>query len=256
MDLCLDLSLAENYKSNTQKARIFTENWVAYNMFCPQCGHKHISACANNSPVADFSCPSCKNEYELKSKNGKIGAKINDGAYHTMIERITSNNNPHLFVMEYAKPSFTVKNFIFIPNYFFVPDIIEKRKPLAETARRAGWIGCNILLHKIPVQGMVYIINNGILSDKDDILLNINKTRQFETKDIASRGWLMNTLICVNKINTVYFTLTDMYTFEKELHTKHPDNNNIQAKIRQQLQLLRNKGFIEFLGNGKYKKIL
>jgi len=26
-----------------------------------------------------------------------------------------------------------------------VPEIIERRKPLAITARRAGWIGCNIL---------------------------------------------------------------------------------------------------------------
>lgn len=33
-----------------------------------------------------------------------------------------------------------------------------------------------------------------------------------------------------------------------------PRCGNMQ--IRQQLQLLRDKGFVEFLGNGKYRKIL
>ena len=30
----------------------------------------------------------------------KLGSKIVDGAYHTMIERINSNKNPQLFVMD------------------------------------------------------------------------------------------------------------------------------------------------------------
>ena len=42
-------------------------------------------------PVADFFCPSCKEEYELKSKGASISNKINDGAYNTMIERIILN---------------------------------------------------------------------------------------------------------------------------------------------------------------------
>ena len=35
---------------------------------------------------------------------------------------------------------------------------------------------------------------------------------------------------------------------------RHPENNNIEAKIRQQLQFLRDKGFIQFLSPGQYKK--
>ena len=46
-----------------------------------------------------------------------------------------------------------------------------------------------------------------------------------------------------------------MYAFVKELQLKHPKNNNIEAKIRQQLQFLRDKGIIEFKGNGKYRRI-
>ena len=66
----------------------------------------------------------------------------------------------------------------------------------------------------------------------------------------------MDILKCVDKITHEIFSLNDLYAFENELELKHPENKNIKAKIRQQVQFLRNKGFIEFLGNGIYKKIL
>ena len=50
--------------------------------------------------------------------------------------------------------------------------------------------------------------------------------------------------------------MKDMYIFADELSAKHTDNHNIRAKIRQQLQFLRDKGFIKFLGGGTYRKIL
>ena len=74
-----------------------SENWVAHNIYCPICGNPHISNLDNNMPVADFSCTYCGEIFELKSKCGNIGNKIADGAYFTMIERITSSNNPNLF---------------------------------------------------------------------------------------------------------------------------------------------------------------
>ena len=45
-----------------------------------------------------------------------------------------------------------------------------------------------------------------------------------------------------------------MYSFVDELQVKHPDNNHIPDKIRQQLQFLRDKGIIEFKGSGVYRK--
>lgn len=83
----------------------------------------------------------------------------------------------------------------------------------------------------------------------------VNKSNNLEVKDINSRGWLMDVLICINKIPNQLFTLAEVYSFEDELYIKHPKNNNIRPKIRQQLQFLRDKGFIEFLGNGNYRKI-
>ena len=97
MDLSFDRNLVDGYRSNSQKARVLTEKWVGDNMFCPRCGESRIKHFKNNQPVADFYCPTCCNEYELKSKNGTLGRKINDGAYETMIERITGNKNPDFF---------------------------------------------------------------------------------------------------------------------------------------------------------------
>lgn len=146
MNLNFNSTIIESYYSNSQIARILTENWVSENMYCPRCGNIYIKHFENNRPVADFYCPYCKNEYELKSKNGSLGHKITDGAYETMIRRITSNENPDFFFMNYSREKLIVKDLILIPKHFFVPDIIEKRNPLKASARRAGWIGCNILL--------------------------------------------------------------------------------------------------------------
>ncbi len=256
MNLVLDRSIIENYHSGAQIARVLTENWVTENMYCPRCGNSYIKHFENNRPVADFYCPSCNNEYELKSKVGTLGHKINDGAYTTMIERITSDDNPDFFFLSYSKMELKVKDFVLIPKHFFVPEIIEKRKPLAATARRAGWTGCNILIHKIPEQGRIDIISNGEIVNRDNVVDKVNKSNRLKIKDVSSRGWLMDVLSCVNGIPSNIFTLEEMYQFENVLHMKHPQNENIKPKIRQQLQFLRDKGFIEFLGNGKYRKIL
>ena len=246
MNLALNDSLTGEYNSNSQIARVLTEEWVEKNMYCPRCGNLHINHFENNRPVADYYCPSCNNEYELKSKNGNLGHKVNDGAYNTMIERISSNDNPDFFFMNYSKNELKVIDFILIPKHFFVPDIIERRKPLALTAKRSGWTGCNILLDKIPEQGKIDIVSNGEIIDINYVINKVNKSSLLETKNINNRGWLMDVLNCVNKIPSEIFTLDEVYNFENILHIKHPQNNNIRPKIRQQLQFLRDKGFIDF----------
>lgn len=254
MNLKFDMDVASNYRSAAQVARVLTETWVGKNMFCPRCGNLHIQHFKNNQPVADFYCPICKSEYELKSKHGSLNHKINDGAYETIIQRITSNNNPDFFFMSYSKTEWSVKELIFVPKYFFTPDIIERRKPLSENARRAGWQGCNILIDKIPDQGRINIVSDGIISDLSSVLNWAKKCERLKTDDMINRCWLMDVLSCVNMIPYTEFSLTDIYMFENKLQRKHPDNHHIKAKIRQQLQLLRDKGFITFLGNGTYRK--
>jgi type II restriction enzyme len=52
--------------------------------------------------------------------------------------------------MHYDKKEWSVSNLILIPNFALSMSAIEKRKALGPNARRAGWVGCNILLSRIP----------------------------------------------------------------------------------------------------------
>lgn len=253
MNYFFDRTLAEQYHSNSQKIRIMSESWVADNIFCPCCGNPHLRKLNNNKPVADFQCDCCGALFELKCKEGKLGKKIVDGAYSTMIERITSISNPGIFIMTYSK-NLSVTDMLFIPKFFFVPSIIEKRKPLAETARRAGCIGCNILIDNVPLQGKLRIIKDQQLASSDQVVQTYKHIRQLQTNNMVNRGWLFDVLNCVNKIPSADFSLKDVYLNIDELQQRHMDNHHIEAKIRQQLQILRDKGFIEFVGRGHYRK--
>jgi len=81
-----------------------------------------------------------------------------------------------------------------LPKQFLVCEVTRERQPLAPTARRAGWISCNILLGDIPASAL-----------------------------------------------------------EDRLKAIYPGNNNVRAKIRQQLQVLRDQGYLSFVGRGRYR---
>lgn len=256
MQLNFNTQLAEKYTSASQKIRILTEAWVDNSIYCPNCGHLEIENYPNNKPVADFYCTNCKEDYELKSKKDTIGTKIVDGAYNTMIDRLQSSNNPNFFFLNYNLSDYTIKNFLVIPKHFFVPEIIEKRKALAPTARRPGWIGCNILLQSIPQTGKIFYIKDGQVESKERVLSEWQKTLFLrEEKEISAKGWILDVMRCVERLGKPDFSLDDVYTFENQLQRLHPENKHIRDKIRQQLQVLRNKGYLDFVSRGKYHLI-
>ena len=190
----------------------------------------------------------------MKSKNGDVGKKIVDGAYSTMIARLVSENNPNFLFRTYNKSTLEIRNFLSIPKYFFVPGIIEERKALSPLARRAGWVGCNILMSNIPEFGKIFYVQDGVSKSRDEVLEKWSKTEFVKsTSNIEAKGWLLDVLLCVERIKKKEFSLEDVYAFEAHLKAKHPLNNNVQAKIRQQLQFLRDKNVIEFLGRGQYR---
>ncbi len=80
------------------------------------------------------------------------------------------------------------------------------------------------------------------------------KAKSHHMPTAANSRWLKDVLQCVDKLGPT-FTLDDMYSFTAVLQKKHPKNKNIQAKIRQQLQLLRDEGILVFTSRGQYKKI-
>jgi type II restriction enzyme len=253
MNLFFNKKLADNYTSLSQKTRVLTEDWVDRQIYCPNCGNS-VSNFENNRPVADFYCNNCKEEYELKSKKDNIGKKIVDGAYSKMIQRLQNRNNPNFFFLNYDLKKYQIVNFAVIPKHFFIPGIIEKRKALSKNARRAGWVGCNILLQSIPQSGKIFYVKNGKIESKGDVLEKWKKTLFLqEESQIDSKGWLLDTMKCIDMVNKKEFTLKEMYVFEEELRKKYPNNNFIKDKLRQQLQILRDRGYLEFVGRGIYR---
>jgi type II restriction enzyme len=172
-----------------------------------------------------------------------------------MIERINADNNPHFFFLNYSAQNLEVLNFIVIPKHYFIDDIIEKRKPLSPLARRAGWIGCNILLQNIPASGKIYLVKGGKFQDRKLVIDTWARTAFLANQKKEGRGWTIEILKLLEKIPQQEFSLAEVYQFENLLKLKFPNNNFIKDKIRQQLQALRDKGLIEFKGNGNYKKI-
>ena len=149
-----------------------------------------------------------------------------------------------------------VEDLTVIPKYFFTPDTLKIRPPLEQTARRAGYIGSWIMYSEIPSGGKIPVIESQITLDKESVLRNYARAVRLKVADMNLRGWLMDIMRCVDRIGREIFSLDDIYAFIDELRMKHPENHNISAKIRQQLQYLRDKGFVEFLGGGMYRKTL
>ena len=244
------------YSSASQQAKNWTERWVSDWMFCPNCGATKLSQFPPNLPVADFFCPSCEDQYEVKSKNGKsFGNSVADGAYHTKIARLQSKTNPNLLLLGYQATTKSVHNVCIVPKHFFVPDIIQRRTPLRPTARRAGWVGSNILLGKVPEAGRIFIVRNGVLEPKVEVLAKWRQTLFLRETGGTARGWLIEVMKVVERIDRSDFSLDDVYAFEHQLGALYPENNNVRAKIRQQLQVLRDHRFLEFTGRGQYRLV-
>ena len=240
------------YDSGSQIARVLTETWANAEMFCPNCGHHRLTKFPNNSPVADLYCEHCAEQFEIKSQKSAFGHKVADGAYRTMCERLSSNVNPNLILLNYS-PTLGVKNLLIIPKHLFTQDIIEVRRPLAPTARRAGWIGCNILISRVPEIGKIYIVRDSVLVDKTEVLVKWQKMKFLQQESSSNRGWLLNVLKCVEDLGKSEFSLDEMYAFENRLGELFPMNRHVRQKIRQQLQQLRDRGLLRFVGRGRYQ---
>lgn len=247
---------AATFQSGSQNARALTEDWVSRQMFCPNCASDRLEQFANNRPVADFFCPSCAEEFEVKGQKSSFGAKILDGAYSTMMQRLSSSTNPNLILLQYDRSQYSIRNAMLVPKQFFVPEIIERRPPLADTARRAGWVGCNIRMDRIPEIGKIFYVSGGDIRDAQTVRSSWHQTLSLRDAIPTSRGWLLQVWRIVERMPETSFQLDDVYACEAELSAIFPSNNNVRPKIRQQLQVLRDMGFVEFLGAGRYRRTL
>jgi type II restriction enzyme len=177
-----------------------------------------------------------------------------DGAYASLIARINSSSAPTLCLLE-RNASWQVQSLTAIHSSFLTPWVIERRPPLAAHAKRAGWIGCNIRLDRIPPDGELAIIERGILHEKAGIRKRFQRFLPLADLSAEQRGWTTLTLAIIRKLGRQGFTLSELYDREEQFAAIYPKNHHICAKIRQQLQVLRDLGVLKFEGRGSYSFI-
>lgn len=252
MTLALPTAGLDGYKSASQRARIGTESWGVENFFCPACDSPRLTRAPHNTAAIDYACPSCNSPFQLKSQSKFFGAKIVDAAYSEMKKAILSDRTPNLFVMHYDLPKWSVRSILLIPKFAFTLSAVECRAPLGPAARRAGWIGCNILLGKIPQDARIPVVTNGEFNSRRKVREAYNRLRPLEKLKVEKRGWTLDVLQVVQSLSKRRFCLSDVYSHETALSKLHPDNRHVRDKIRQQLQVLRDLGLLTFLGDGHY----
>ena len=255
MDLRLDLTTAEGYRSGSQIARKISEDWATRNLFCLACASDRIDAARANTAVWDYSCSTCGAVYQLKSQSRRFGRKVSNSAYGVKMQAIADGRAPHYAFLQYSKLTSRVTDLFVVPGHFLSPAVIEQRAPLKDTAMRRGWVGSNILIGKLSTEARVLVVEAGVCREPSDVRDEWGRYRFLAGK---RGGWAADVLSCVRVLQqetgTKEFTLQAFYQrFEAELAVRHLDNRNVRPKIRQQMQVLRDGGVLRFLGSGHYR---
>jgi type II restriction enzyme len=253
MNLSLPTTNLEKYKSASQRARVGTESWGSSNFFCSSCESPRLEQASRNAAAIDFLCPICKSTFQLKSQSKPFGARIVDAAYSEMKRAILEDRTPNLFVLHYDLTAWTVRTVVLIPRFAFALSALERRRPLAPKARRAGWVGCNILLGKIPQDARIPVVLDGTPRPPFEVRRAYQRLRPLENLKVENRGWTLDVLEIVRSLGKVEFTLREVYSQAGTLAKLHPHNSHVHEKIRQQLQVLRDFGLLSFIGSGSYR---
>ena len=250
MDLRLPVTGLDRYKSASQRARVGTESWGAENFFCPVCVSPRLRSAPQGTAAIDYICPACGSPFQLKSQSKAFGSRIVDAAYSEMKRAILEDRTPNLYILHYDLAAWAVRTLILIPRFAFALSALERRKPLSATARRAGWVGCNIVLDRIPLDARIPIVQEGRARPHSAVRNAYPRLRPLENLRVEKRGWTLDVLQVVQSLNKAEFELSDVYAHAADLAKLHPQNAHIHDKIRQQLQVLRDLGRLEFLGRG------
>ncbi len=247
--------LAVGYTSRSQIARVLTQDWVGREVPCLSCSALPLTPTVQNTKARDFVCKRCSEPYELKSTSRRFGHIVPDGEYHTLRSTVHSDLAPNLLLLEYDALRLSARNLLAVHRSLISDSSIVPRKPLGPTARRAGWQGCGINLELIPATARVPVVEAARPLPWSTVRQAWSRFAYVIQLRPETRGWLRDVLSVVQRLPVDGFTLNDVYRFERELARLHPENQNIQPKIRQQLQLLVAKGEIRRASPGRYARL-
>ncbi len=224
MNLSMTGELAGAYTSGAQRARVVTEAWGGQNLFCPNCPSPKLTWLEPGHPASDYSCPRCGFWFQLKSQRAPIRDSITDGAYGAMMKAIQNDEAPSYYFMQYDLETWNVRNLLLVPYFAFPPSAIIKRKPLSVTARRAGWVGCNFALNRIPAEARIEIIvtsSSGRSSEREfahsksqsrltsaatiivppaEVREKFQRIKPLKDLSVKQRGWTLDVLNIVRRV--------------------------------------------------------
>jgi type II restriction enzyme len=144
--------------------------------------------------VQDFTCPACVQDFKLKSSQRAFRNVVTNGAYAALLERLGEPSSPHLCLLHYEVSGLSVRNFLVIPSFYLTKAMAVARRPLAPTARRAGWVGGNIRIGGVPEDARVYYLRDGQPTGKEEVLRSWGE----------AKGWLADTMHCIQLLRVEY----------------------------------------------------
>ena len=200
MNLLLNPATAEGYKSSSQAARRITEEWATDNLHCIACPSDLALSLPANTPVQDYMCPKCGANHQLKIENGAFGQVVQNSAYEPKMAAIADGRVPHYAFLQYSRATRRVTDLSVVPAHFISPAVIQQRRPLSNKARRAGWVGSNILLGRIPLDAQVVMVGGGTVSAPDEVRDDWRRYAFLQADERSTGGWGADVLSCVRTI--------------------------------------------------------
>ena len=255
MNISMTGELAAAYQSGSQRARVVTEFWGERNLYCPNCSSPKLDRLIHNTRASDFCCPDCKFWYQLKGQKTRLGRQITDGAYKAMMDAIQNDQTPNFLFMHYELETWSIQNLLLIPHFAFPPSALIKRPPLSPEARRAGWVGCNIALDRIPLDARIAVVKDRTVTPAEVVREQFRKVKPLEDFPVEKRGWMLDVLNVVQRLGKTQFSNQDIYAYENHFQSLHPHNHFIRDKIRQQLQNLARAGLLDHSARNEWRLI-
>ncbi|MDP2826332.1 MAG: DpnI domain-containing protein, partial [Sulfuritalea sp.] len=177
---------------------------------------------------------------------------IVDGAYQTMLASIRSDARPHLLLLSYTT-DYQVRDVTAVPRQFLIEEIVIPRKPLGPHCRRAGWQGCNLNIAMLPSDGRIKFVSNFTKAPRANVCAAWKQAEFLDEYKSAKRSWIAVTMALVRRLNKRSFTLAELYELDGDARKTFPNNAHVKEKLRQQLQHLRDRGWLHFEGRGNYR---
>jgi type II restriction enzyme len=126
-----------------------------------------------------------------------------------MMNAIRHDETPNFYFMQYELATWRVKNLLLVPSFAFPPSAIIKRKPLSSTARRAGWVGCNIALSRIPIEARIAIVTESSISPESNVREKFRRVKPLKEISVTQRGWTLDVLNAIRRLGKTSFTTAD-----------------------------------------------